>query len=490
MNKLINIFTFLTLMTYQLNAQNVGIGTATPAEKLDVSGNIRTTGEIKPNGATGQANQVLTSNGNGTMSWASMSQNNEEETGNGTWGDCSINNITGYQPVADEDAGDEDNFAASVAISGNYSVLGVPFDDNGGLTNCGSVVIMKRNVTNGIWEFHSKLFHSNPAAHNRFGYSVSISGDFIVVGSPYADIAGITDIGIASIYKRNTTTDVWEFMTNINNSNPETENYFGWSVSISGDYVIVGAPKDTENGLNFTGSASIFKYNNGTNAWQFQTKLINHMAAANDWFGVSVSISDDYIIAGATLDEQGSLIDSGSASIFKRNTTTNAWEFQTKLTDASFPSNYDKFGNSVSISGDYVVVGTELDDYGTCIECGSATIFKRNPSNGIWTFQKYITNVEFEAYSRFGSSVVISGDYVMIGAPLSNVDGFDIAGSVSIFKRYGTQWQAVQNFSTFIPNQGGQFGNSVALDKLTKRFLIGAVNSNGSTGMAYYGKIK
>ncbi|MBK9256679.1 MAG: FG-GAP repeat protein [Saprospiraceae bacterium] len=489
MSKVIIFIVFLS--TLHLHAQNVGIGTDTPVEKLDVSGSIRTTGEIKPNGVAGQANQVLTSNGNGTMSWSAMFHNNEEETtGNGAWGDCSLNNITGYQPVADEDGGQDQNFASCVAISGNYAVIGIESFNEGALISCGSAVVMKRNVSTGIWEFHSRLFHPEPASYDRFGSSAAISEDFIIIGTKFDDIAGIQDIGSASIFKRNPNTDVWEFMTNIYNSNPEADNNFGTSVAISAEYAIVGAPRDTENGINTTGSATIFKYNSMTNTWQFQGKLINNSASPLDGFGSSVSLSGDYIVIGSPFDDEGGFFDNGSASIFKRNSNTNVWDFQVKLIGVSGLSHLENFGSSVSISGDYVVVGSENDNFSGLTSAGSATIFKRNPVTGVWGAQKTLTKVNPENYDFYGKSVTISGDYVIISSPFADVNGIENAGTVFIYKRFGTIWQLVQNFSNPNFSSFELFGNSVVLDGVTKRFLIGAKNSNGNTGMAFFGKIK
>lgn len=488
MNK---VMIFIVLFSaIQIQAQNVGIGTTTPAEKLDVSGNIRTTGEIKPNGEAGQPNQVLTSNGNGTMSWASMAQNNEEETtGNGTWGDCSTNNLTGYQPVADENGQASDQYGNSVFISGNYAVIGAPQDDELGLTNGGSVTIMEHNSSNGLWEFHSKLTNQNANNTDYFGNSVAMSGDLLVVGTYFDDISGLTDIGSASIYKRNTNTNVWEFQAKLVNPNPVAGDWFGFSVAISGDYVIVGAPFDDEAGFTNTGSATIYKRNPITNGWQFQGKLTNNLPENSDQFGWSVGITEDYAIIGAKRDSEGGFTNNGSASIYQRNTSTGEWEFQTKFTHNA-PANTDEFGNSVAISGNYAVVGTRLDDHNGLTNSGSASVFRRNATAGVWEFRTLLINKNPESDDEFGSSVSISGDYVMVGSETDDENGLINNGSVSVFKIFGNTLLAIQKFSN--PNALGseRFGKSVSIDAVTRRFLTGASAANGFMGMAFFGKIK
>ena len=210
-----------------------------------------------------------------------------------------------------------------------------------------------------------KLLASDGAANDQFGYSVSISGDYAIVGA-YADDDKGSNSGSAYVFKRDGTN--WSEQQKLTASDGAASDLFGRSVSISGDYAIVGADYDDDNG-SYSGSAYIFKWD-GSN-WVQQQKLIASDGAANDYFGYSVSISGDYAIVGAYVDDGSK----GSAYIFKRNGTS--WSQQAKLL-ASDGATSDLFGCSVSISGDHAIVGAyQNDDEGT--DSGSAYAFRFSP---------------------------------------------------------------------------------------------------------------
>jgi len=101
---------------------SLGVGTNNPTEILDVNGNIKTSGEIKPNGTEGMANQVLTSKGDGSMEWKYLPNNTN--IGYGSW--SPENSIDGYQPVFDSQTTDLGNFGTSVALSGDNALISSP----------------------------------------------------------------------------------------------------------------------------------------------------------------------------------------------------------------------------------------------------------------------------------------------------------------------------------------------------------------------------
>ncbi len=224
---------------------------------------------------------------------------------------------------------------------------------------------------------------------------------------------------------------------------------FGISVHISGNTAIVGASNDRI-GANFRqGSAYIFvRATDGT--WTQQAKLVASDGAAENYFGNSVHISGDTAIVGASGGFFSTTLN-GAVYVFVRNGTT--WTEQQKLT-ASDGAAGDNFGWKVGVSGNTLTVGAPLDDIGANSNQGSAYIFVRNGAS--WTEQTKLTAANGATGAQFGNSVAISGETVVVGTPSEN------RGSAYIFVRNGATW-AQQQKLTASDNAVSSFGYSVAI---------------------------
>jgi len=292
-----------------------------------------------------------------------------------------------------------DFFGECVSIDGDYAIIGAWLDDDNG-EDCGSAYIFKRTGIN--WTQQAKLIASDGEPGDHFGCSVSIDGDYAIVGAWLDDDNG-GDCGSAYIFKRNGIN--WTQQAKLTASDGSVN--FGRSVSIDGDYAIIGAHGD--NG--FTGAAYIFK-RIGT-AWTEEAKLIASDGEKIDCFGRSVSIDGEYAVIGAYV--------AGSAYIFKRNGTI--WTQQAKMTGIE-----NSFAFSVSIYGDYAIIG----DYVINDHKGMAYIFKRNGTT--WSEEAKLTASDGEKLEFFGKSVSIDGEYAIIGASSDDENGED-SGSAYVFKR-------------------------------------------------------
>jgi hypothetical protein len=325
-----------------------------------------------------------------------------------------------------------DVFGISVSISGNTVVVGAR-EGNGRVAGTGSAYIFDRDYpTTNAWGQRKMIFADDGEDNDVFGYSVSISGDTVVVGARASD-GRVADTGSAYIFYRNQGgTDNWGQVKKIFTDDGEEDDEFGISVSISGDTVAVGARWDDDKGTS-SGSAYIFYRNQGgANNWDQVQKIVAEDGAGFDNFGTSVSINGNTVVVGAFYDYHHSSPQAGSAYIFDRNQGgADQWD-QVKKIIASDYATSDQFGVSVSISGDTAVAGAFYGN-GITANTGSAYIFDRNyPSTNAWgQRKKIIADSENAALGEmFGISVSISGDTVVVGA---NFD--DSTGSAYIFDR-------------------------------------------------------
>ncbi len=379
--------------------------------------------------------------------------------------------------ASDGEAGDQ--FGHSVAIDGNTMVVGSPYDDDKG-TDAGAAYIYERGAK-GKWVKVKKITGFDESAGDLFGWSVAISGNTVVVGAPNHFFSGIKS-GTAYIFDRNNGgTNNWGKVQNLIVVDRADEDQFGLSVAISGDTVVVGVPQGATSGL-----AYIFEPNDSGSRfkWEQVKKLLASDRRIGDFFGVSVAISGDTVVVGAHKNN-GFL---GAAYIFDRNNGgTNKWEEVEKII-ASDGEAGDLFGSSVAISGNTVVVGAS-SRWNNDISVGSAYIYERNHggSNKWGQIKETLPSDKVELYnfSHFGNSVAISGDTIVVGNAFLDVDGIS-SGLTYVYQRNNGGTNQWGQFKKILPSDSATFGNSVAISE--HMVLVGAAfdDDNGRNSGSVY----
>ncbi|KYK27608.1 hypothetical protein AYK20_02450 [Thermoplasmatales archaeon SG8-52-1] len=338
-----------------------------------------------------------------------------------------------------------DYFGNSVAIDGNYAIVGSNGDDSG----TGSANIYIRSGTS--WVEQQKLVSSDSDVGDYFGCSVAIDGNYAIVGA-FGDDGGT---GSAYVFNRSGTNWVEEYK--LVSSNGEVGDFFGCSVAIDGNYAIVGAYGDDNN------TGAVYVYNNSVGVWIEEIKLIAPDFETGDYFGSSVSIDGNFVIVGAYGDDDYS----GSAYILE---VCCYWKWREKVNSSS---GLPYFGWSVGINGNYAIVGAPGEPNSN--SPGSAYVFNRDGNR--WYEQTNWSGENIDDY--LGISVAIDGNYAIVGS--NGVDS--ITGSAYIFNRTGTNWIEEQRLVTSDGEVGDNFGCSVAI--YAGYALIGANGDENSTGSAY-----
>jgi hypothetical protein len=434
--------------------------------------------------------------------------------------------------VKASNTGSSDQFGFSVAISGDTAVVGAQFEDsnatgiNGNesdnsVSASGAAYVFVRNGM--TWTQQAYLKASNAEANDRFGYSVAVSGDTVVVGADGEDsnatgVNGngadnsLNGTGAAYVFVRNGTT--WTQQAYLKASNTGNADVFGWSVAVSGDTVVVGAYQEesnatgvngneADNSLSQAGAAYVFVRSGNT--WSQQAYLKASNPGNGDYFGHSVAVDSDTILVGAAREgsnatgvngdgNNNNASQSGAAYVFVRNGAT--WSLQAYL-KASNTGSTDYFGWSVGLSGDTAVVGAYQEDSNatgingddsnnSAADAGAAYVFARVGTT--WSQQAYLKGANTEAGDNFGYSVSVSGDFVLVGARgedggASGVNGIPdntsgSSGAAYLFERAGTTWSQRAYLKAGNPGSGDSFGGSVGLSG--DSVIVGAISEDSN----------
>jgi len=385
----------------------------------------------------------------------------------------SANAFTQEQQLVASDGAAFDQFGSAVAISGDTAVVGAPYDNS----HQGSVYVFVRSGN--TWTQQARLFASDGAANDEFGWSVAIDGDTIVVGADADDVFANTDQGSAYVFTRAGT--IWTEQAHLfaNDGSGTDRDFFGVSVAVKGDTAIVGAYLDDFLSNINQGSAYVF-VRSGT-AWSLQQHLLAGDGAPVDEFGSSVALDGDTAVVGAWSNTVGANVQQGSAYVFVRSGTV--WAQQAKLTAADGQAQ-DFFGGSVALSGDTAIAGSDWHDVSGKTNQGAAYVFVR--SGTTWTQQQQLTASDGAMSDEFAHSVAISADTVAVGGWMHDVAGLLDEGTTYTFTRSGTVWSQEQQLTASESAAGDQFGTSVALDGTT--LVVGSwadvVGANTAQGSA------
>ena len=365
-------------------------------------------------------------------------------------------------------------------MSGNVAIVGAPYDDNKGYAS-GAAYVFERDDLTGQWNQVDKLSASDGNKFDYFGYGVSVSGNIAIVGANGDDDMN-SGSGSAYVFERDDLTGRWNQTFKLLASDGAGGDRFGTSVSVSGNVAIIGAYGDDDMG-SVSGSAYVFEKNTNTGHWAEVDKLTASDGAAFDKFGDSVSVSGNVAIVGA-YDGDGNVKNSGSAYVFEKNTNTGHWAEVDKLT-ASDGMSGDVFGRSVSVSGNVAIVGAhDSNDNGK--NSGSAYVFERNNRTGRWSQKAHLLATGGAEGDKFGTSVSVSGNVAIVGAYGGYVDEYGInSGSAYVFERDGLTgfWSQKTHLGASGGDADDYFGYSVSVSGNVA--IVGAPFGRFHSGYSY-----
>jgi virulence-associated protein VapD len=334
--------------------------------------------------------------------------------------DTATGTITESVKLTASDGAATDLFGYSASLSGNSGLVGAYLDDIASNADQGSAYLFRNlDTATGTITENAKLTASDGAATDLFGYSASLSGNSGLVGARFDEIGSNSQQGSAYLFRNlDTATGTITENAKLTASDGAATDQFGYSASLSGTSGLVGAVGSNSS----QGSAYLFRgLDTATGTITENAKLTASDGAAGDNFGSSISLSGNSGLVGAIGDKVGSNAGQGSVYLFRNlDTATGTITENAKLIASDGAAN-DNFGISVSLSGNTGLVGAYRDDIGSNSDQGSAYLFRNlDTATGTITESVKLIASDGAALENFGRSVALDGDQFVIGAMLGD----------------------------------------------------------------------
>ena len=435
--------------------------------------------------------------------------------------------------VKAENTHEDDNFGATVALSGDTLVVGDPRESSSAkgvgavgtdtsAPSTGAAFVYRRVA--GTWKLEAYLKASNSTfgVQARFGSSVTIDGDTIVIGAPSeasrqvgvgADPAPTTTdtmgtgSGAAYVFSRTGTT--WKQTAYLKATTVSTNPLnFGAAVALSGNTLVVGAPYQDTAAPVILRVGAAYVFTRAAGSWASPSTVTPRVARTDLAFGYAVAAAGSLVAVAAVHEASSAVgVTSAAAAVMKEmnvdalgagavflyagsgGTWTEQWYVKASNTRAAA-----SFGASLALTSDTLVVGSDAESSGSSTKdtdtsvnsAGAAYVFRKNGAT--WSQEAYL-KASTIGPSRFGSSAALVGDVLVVGAPhdgsaSTGLDGDEMAttatpqsGAAHIFLRTGTSWKHLRYLKASNTRQSALFGASVALAE--SAVAVGAPGESG-----------
>jgi len=328
-------------------------------------------------------------------------------------------NVTGWalqQVLTANDGAADDLFGASVSISGDNVAVGAA----GRTSRTGAVYTFNRSGTR--WTQGVTLTATGGAAGDKLGYAVSIQGLTLVAGAPFSNIGAKTAVGSAYVFTSLDGGVNWaqQFHIQVITGQAKAGDHLGWSVALSGNTALIGAPDDDFGNKTDAGSVYVFVRNGSV--WTQQTR-INPGAMAGTRVGASVALFSNTAVLGA----DGASSAKGAAYIYSRSGT--AWSLLSTLT-ASDAVAGDHFGTGVAVSGSLAVVGAP---FANATGAGSGKGYVFGLVGGVYQQIATLVATDNTAGDNFGASASLDAGRALMGSPLATTGANTGNGAAYVF---------------------------------------------------------
>lgn len=369
-------------------------------------------------------------------------------------------------PLVDLLGGDE--FGRSVDISGNFAVVGVPakFDTGGDI---GAAYVFE--FDGAAWLATERLDPDVLRDGDRYGWSVAVDGDTAVVG------AYNRAIGTGTVYVWQESAGAWSLVDELTAPAADAIEWFGWSLDLDGDLMVVGAPLRDEAARD---AGAVFVFERSETGWEHIETLYSPDPLSDLQLGYDVAIHRDTVVAGTGPSRD-------RAEVFKR--LDGEWQLDGTLEAAGDGGFESQFGVAVGVDGQTVVVGAPRYDAEARADAGAVHVFDRGPVG--WEETAILVSNHTEALNEMGRAVAIEGDVVVAGSrrfdlPIGNGFSLDEAGGAFVFQRDGGEWVETEILGASDAAIGDNLGTAVAIDDA--RAIVGAPKAEHDSSAFDLGK--